>query len=215
MLPPRLLLIGVPDHVLTFSFHDRSHDSTHSNTQSDGSTDRSRSSTVNLKRPRTLRKSGLGATVTFGDDDSDDEDTDSISGLAMDDMGDMGDTDRQVASDDSDGDIDEESGSDGDEESDADQPLRGKKRRRLSSGKGKKSSQLIVGSGEDGFEGADDYDDAMDADDDTTMDHSANSKGRIGGDEDDEDDEDDEEVDDDFLNTLENDIDAQLNEDED
>lgn len=190
-------------HILFLSFL---RDSTHSNAQSDGSTDRSRSSTVNLKRTRILRKSGLGATVTFGTGDSDD-DNDSIAGEPM--MDDLGGADRQMGTDESDGDIDEESGSDGDE-SDADRPPRGTKRRRLSSKNAKTLSQLVKGPRDGDPVESPDADEDMDADDDVTMDHLepyANSKQRTGGDDDDDDD-------DDFLNTLENDIDAQLNEDE-
>lgn len=151
--------------------------------------------------------------MTYGSGDSDEEDdNDSIAGGLV--MDDLAGADRQVGTDESDGDIDEESGSDGDEESDADRSPRGTKRRRLGSEKGKTLSQLARGPRDDDSEvSADaDADEDMDADDDVTMDHSEpypNSRRRMGGGDDDDDD------DDDFLNTLENDIDAQLNEDED
>ncbi|KAG0012900.1 Carboxy-terminal domain (CTD) phosphatase [Entomortierella chlamydospora] len=180
--------------------------STRSNTQSDASTDGNGSPFINLKRARIPRKSGLGATVTYGSSD-DEDDNDSISnGLGMDGL--QG-TNDAANSDESDGEIDEESGSDGDDESqggsevasDAERPTRPLKRRRIDGGNGKQAARA----------GRDSVDEGIDADDEITMDHSTVYLDSQG--DDDSDGGDDEEDDDDFLNFMENDIEAQLQED--
>ncbi|KAF9400931.1 Carboxy-terminal domain (CTD) phosphatase [Mortierella sp. AD011] len=180
--------------------------STRSNTQSDASTDGNGSPFINLKRARIPRKSGLGATVTYGSSD-DEDDNDSISnGLGMDGLQGTNDT---ANSDESDGEIDEESGSDGDDESqggneiasDAERPTRPLKRRRIDGGNGKQAARA----------GRDSADEGIDADDEITMDHSTVYLDSQG--DDDSDGGDDEEDDDDFLNFMENDIEAQLQED--
>ncbi|KAF9959433.1 Carboxy-terminal domain (CTD) phosphatase, partial [Modicella reniformis] len=191
--------------------------STHSNTQSDASTDTNRSPLVNLKRARIPRKSGLGGTVTYGGSDSEDDNDSTMEGLMMDQMESV---DRQMGSDESDGDIDEESGSDGDGdlERDAGRPPRATKRRRLNAEKAKGSSQFGARDADADADADDadaDIEEDMYADDQITMNRTGsyvNSRRRVakGGEGNEEDDDDD-----DFLNTLENDIDAQLNEDED
>ncbi|KAF8938112.1 Carboxy-terminal domain (CTD) phosphatase [Dissophora ornata] len=176
--------------------------STHSNAQSDASTDGNRSPLVSLKRTRIPRRSGLGASVMYGSSDDEDDDDSAAGGL---DMEGLENSNKVVSSDDSDGDIDDESGSDEDDESvgvseggsDADQPSRRMKRRRIIVGNSEEATDLALGDGED-----------MDADDEVTMDHSSLLVGSRAEDEEEEDD-------DDFLNDLENDIDAQLNEDDD
>ncbi|KAF9111141.1 Carboxy-terminal domain (CTD) phosphatase [Mortierella sp. AM989] len=183
--------------------------STRSNTQSDASTDGNRSPLVNLKRARTPRKSGLGATVTYGSsDDEDDNDNDLTSnGLGLDGLQSANDT---VNSDDSDGEIDEESGSDGDDgsqggsdmASDIERAERPLKRRRTGRESGKQTARA----------GRDSAEEDIDADDEITMDHSTmyvDSHGDGGSD--DGDDGGDEDDDDDFVNFMENDIEAQLN----
>ncbi|KAF9357690.1 Carboxy-terminal domain (CTD) phosphatase [Mortierella sp. AD094] len=186
--------------------------SARSNTQSDASADGNGSPFVNLKRARIPRKSGLGATVTYGSSD-DEDDNDSISnGLGMDGLQGTNDT---VNSDESDGEIDEESGSDGDDDSqggseiasDAERPTRPLKRRRIGGGNDKQAARA----------GRDSADEDIDADDEITMDHSTVYVGSQGGgrSDDSEDGGDEEEDDDDFLNFMENDIGAQLQEDND
>ncbi|KAF8982184.1 Carboxy-terminal domain (CTD) phosphatase [Entomortierella lignicola] len=178
--------------------------SVRSNTQSDVSTDGSQSPFVNLKRARIPRKSGLGATVTYGSSD-DEDDNDSISnGVSMEGL----EATKENVNFDDDGDIDEESGSDEDDSqagseiaSDAERSTRPLKRRRVES-KGKK---VVRG-------GGDFPEDDIDADDEITMDHSTVYLGSQG---DDSEDIEDEEDDDDFLNFMENDIGAQLQEDND
>ncbi|KAG0358153.1 Carboxy-terminal domain (CTD) phosphatase [Gamsiella multidivaricata] len=189
--------------------------STHSNAQSDASTDGGRSPLVNLKRTRIPRRSGLGASVTYGGGSDDEDDEDDANALTTDNLG-MGRMDgvedSNQSQDDSDGDIDEENGSDGEDSvagsevlSDGEQPVRQSKRRRLVAENGNIAAHLALPGGPEDL-GADNEAD-MDADDEITMDHSSTRDGGDAGEEEDDDD--------DFLNDLENDIDAQLNEDDD
>ncbi|KAF9430213.1 hypothetical protein BGZ76_000929, partial [Entomortierella beljakovae] len=181
--------------------------SARSNTQSDVSIEGSRSPLVSLKRARIPRKSGLGATVTYGSSD-DEDDSDSIgNGLGMNEIGD--DDDETMNSDGSDGDIDDESGSnsEGDESqggseiaSDAESSKRPLKRRRIGGVNNKKAARA----------GRDSAEEDIDADDENTMDYSiANVESQGEGSDDEE--EDDEA----FLNFMESDIGAQLIEDQD
>ncbi|KAF9544764.1 Carboxy-terminal domain (CTD) phosphatase [Mortierella hygrophila] len=190
--------------------------STHSNTQSDASTDRgNRSPLTNLKRTRVFRRSGLSTAVTSGgNDDDDDEDEDSDNGRMNVDMmeggdgregfGEDDDDDKGMSTQDSDSDIDDENGSDSqqgysDATSDASgSAVRRRKRRRRSIGKNG-GLEDTVGNDDD------DDEDGMDADDEVTMDHTHTMQQSQ------EDDDDDDDVD--FLNDLENDLDAQLKDD--
>ncbi|KAG0311893.1 Carboxy-terminal domain (CTD) phosphatase [Dissophora globulifera] len=185
--------------------------STRSNPQSDASTDGNKSPLVNLKRARIPRRSGLGATVTYGSSDDEEEDNGSTAGDVH--MSGLENRDDGTSSDDSGGDIDEESGSDAEDEdsaggSDSDRPSRRRvKRPRHDTKKRGFGSPLGVG--------GDDEELDMDADDETTMDHTRTLAGsRSEREEEEEDEEGEEDDDDDFLNDLENDIDAQLNEDD-
>ncbi|KAF9127715.1 Carboxy-terminal domain (CTD) phosphatase [Mortierella sp. 14UC] len=190
--------------------------STHSNAQSDASTDGgNRSPLVNLKRTRVFRKSGLSTAVTSGGDDDEDDDDDENSdsgGMNIDMMrhgGNAGeaddDEDKGMSTQESDGDIDDESGSDSQQEysdtpSDASgSVVRQRKRRRRSVGKNGGGLADTVGDADDDDE---DDEEGMDADDDLTLDHTNAME---------QSQEDEEDDDDDFLNDLENDLDAQLN----
>ncbi|KAF9908913.1 Carboxy-terminal domain (CTD) phosphatase [Linnemannia zychae] len=189
--------------------------STHSNAQSDASTDGGRSPLVNLKRTRVFRKSGLSTAVTSGGDENEDDDDDEVSdngGMNIDMMqrgGNAGEADDEedkgMSTQESDGDIDDESGSDSqqgysDAPSDASgSAVRQRKRRRRSVGNNGGGLADTVGDADDDDE---DDEEGMDADDDLTMDHNNTMQ---------QSQEDEEEDDDDFLNDLENDLDAQLN----
>ncbi|KAF9924407.1 Carboxy-terminal domain (CTD) phosphatase [Linnemannia zychae] len=186
--------------------------STKSNAQSDASTDGgNRSPLVNLKRTRVFRKSGLSTAMTSGGNSDDEEDEDSDNGGNMNvdvlqhtDNGgeDDDDEDKGMSTQESDGEIDYESGSDSqqgysDTPSDASgSVVRQRKRRRRSVGRN-------GGGLADTLDNDEEEEGGIDADDEVTMDHSRITQ------ENQEDEEDDD--DDDFLNDLENDLDAQLN----
>ncbi|KAF9190720.1 Carboxy-terminal domain (CTD) phosphatase [Haplosporangium sp. Z 11] len=179
--------------------------STHSNAQSDVSTDGNSSPLINLKRARIPRRSGLGASVTYASsDDDEDENNDAVAG--MDGIVDYDEADRK--SGESDGDIGDESGSadesnqgGSDAESEEGRQLRRHKRRRVSRKNGVDTGHL----------GLEPQSQEIDADDEVTMDYSKAARDAEGADID----EDEEEYDDDeFLKNLENDIDAELNDED-
>ncbi|KAI1314709.1 Carboxy-terminal domain (CTD) phosphatase [Mortierella claussenii] len=189
---------------------DSEFDSDTSNTQSDASTGSDRSPLISLKRARIPRKSGLGASVTYGSSD-DEEDGDKPLAHGRSNMDGIQQTNDSRRSDESEGDIDEENGSDGDDDtqdgssevaSESGRLAKGAKRRRLSKESGQAADE-----------------DDVDADDEITMDHSVSQERRTDdgsgdGDEGEDDEEEDEDEDDDaFLFDMENDLEAQLNED--
>ncbi|KAG0273234.1 Carboxy-terminal domain (CTD) phosphatase [Linnemannia exigua] len=167
---------------------------------------------------RVFRKSGLSTAVISGgndfDEDDDDEDSDN-GGMSMDMMqqggnaGEEGDDDdKGMSTQESDGDIDDESGSDS-QQGYSDAPsdtsgsaVRQRKRRRRSAGNNGGGMADTVGDADDDDE--DEDEEGMDADDEVTMDHTNTMQ---------QSQEDEEDDDDDFLNDLENDLDAQLNDD--
>ncbi|KAF9430350.1 Carboxy-terminal domain (CTD) phosphatase [Podila epigama] len=166
--------------------------STKSNSQSDARTDGNRSPLASLKRTKVQRRSGLGANVTYASSDDEDEsqrDTDTMEGLVTQD----GNGDEGRSSGESDGEIDEESGSDDDDEtaSGDDGPLGRVKRRRLSAKESDDPEHPSL------TESA--------VEDDTLA---------IGEEEDDDEEEEEEEdYDSDFLKDMEDDLEAQMNHD--